>query len=80
MLKPELLTLIFREQMNYLMGGKMTKNLVLQRGLKKIVGDQRVDMISGGPPCQAYSLAGRVRDKNGMKDDYRNFLLNLILR
>ncbi|MFV8210752.1 DNA cytosine methyltransferase [Streptococcus pluranimalium] len=43
-------------------------------GLKELVGNQKVDMISGGPPCQAYSLAGRIRDKNGMKDDYRNFL------
>lgn len=33
-----------------------------------------IDIIIGGPPCQAYSIAGRVRDENGMKDDYRNFL------
>jgi len=33
-----------------------------------------VDLIIGGPPCQAYSVAGRVRDENGMKDDYRNYL------
>ncbi len=33
-----------------------------------------IDLIIGGPPCQAYSVAGRVRDKNGMKDDYRNYL------
>lgn len=31
-------------------------------------------IIIGGPPCQAYSVAGRVRDENGMKDDYRNYL------
>lgn len=33
-----------------------------------------IDIIIGGPPCQAYSIAGRVRDENGMRDDYRNFL------
>lgn len=33
-----------------------------------------VDLIVGGPPCQAYSIAGRIRDENGMNDDYRNFL------
>lgn len=33
-----------------------------------------VDVLVGGPPCQAYSVAGRVRDGNGMQDDYRNFL------
>ena len=30
-----------------------------------------IDIIIGGPPCQAYSVAGRVRDENGMKDDYK---------
>ena len=33
-----------------------------------------VDVIIGGPPCQAYSVAGRIRDENGMHDDYRNYL------
>lgn len=33
-----------------------------------------IDIIIGGPPCQAYSVAGRVKDGNGMKDDYRNYL------
>jgi DNA (cytosine-5)-methyltransferase 1 len=43
-------------------------------GLDDLVGDNNVDLIVGGPPCQAYSIAGRVRDVNGMQDDYRNFL------
>ena len=33
-----------------------------------------IDLIIGGPPCQAYSIAGRVRDENGMRNDYRNYL------
>ena len=33
-----------------------------------------IDIIIGGPPCQAYSIAGRVRDEHGMKNDYRNYL------
>ena len=49
-------------------------------GLYSLVGDNKVDLISGGPPCQAYSLAGRVRDVNGMKDDYRNFLFEAYIR
>ena len=44
------------------------------KGLDTIIGDKIVDLIVGGPPCQEYSIAGRVRDKNGMQDDYRNFL------
>ena len=43
-------------------------------GLDETIGANNVDLIIGGPPCQAYSIAGRVRDENGMKDDYRNFL------
>ena len=43
-----------------------------------------VDIIIGGPPCQAYSIAGRVRDEHGMKNDYRNYLfehyLNVVNR
>lgn len=44
------------------------------KGLNDIVGNNTVDIIIGGPPCQAYSLAGRAQDKNSMKDDYRNYL------
>ena len=54
-------------------------------GLDKLVKQSgKVDIIIGGPPCQAYSLAGRVRDENNMKDDYRNYLfehyLNVVNR
>lgn len=33
-----------------------------------------VDIIIGGPPCQAYSVIGRSRDPNGMAKDKRNYL------
>lgn len=36
--------------------------------------DNKVDIIIGGPPCQAYSLVGRSRDPNRMEGDKRNFL------
>ena len=38
-----------------------------------------LDLIIGGPPCQAYSIAGRVRDENGMHFDYRNYLFESYL-
>lgn len=38
------------------------------------VDSKKVDVIIGGPPCQAYSLVGRSRDPNRMKGDKRNFL------
>lgn len=50
------------------------------QGLDKLLGDTQIDAVIGGPPCQAYSIAGRVRDKNGMEDDYRNFLFESYLK
>lgn len=35
---------------------------------------QEVDLIIGGPPCQAYSLVGRARCEDNMRRDPRNFL------
>ena len=49
-------------------------------GLNAIVGAKTVDVIIGGPPCQAYSLAGRIRDEHGMRDDYRNYLFESYVR
>ncbi|MEY5048347.1 MAG: hypothetical protein RLZZ175_1706 [Bacteroidota bacterium] len=36
--------------------------------------NQEVHLVIGGPPCQAYSVAGRARDPKGMEDDPRNHL------
>ncbi|MDR2936496.1 MAG: DNA (cytosine-5-)-methyltransferase [Rikenellaceae bacterium] len=51
-------------------------------GLDNIISGsgERVDVIIGGPPCQAYSVAGRIRDENGMNDDYRNYLFESYLK
>lgn len=50
-------------------------------GLDRLINDANgIDVIIGGPPCQAYSIAGRVRDENGMKDDYRNYLFESYLK
>jgi len=42
--------------------------------IENAVNGRDVDIIIGGPPCQAYSTAGRVRDREGMEKDSRNFL------
>lgn len=51
----------------------ITKPEVIEK-LDEIVDGRPVDLIIGGPPCQAYSTAGRARDPNRMKKDPRNFL------
>ncbi len=42
--------------------------------IDKEIGNKKVDLIIGGPPCQAYSVVGRARDPKGMTEDPRNFL------
>lgn len=50
-------------------------------GLDKLIQDASgLDIIIGGPPCQAYSIAGRVRDGHGMKNDYRNYLFESYIK
>ena len=44
------------------------------RQVDVLCGNRQPDLIVGGPPCQAYSLIGRSRDRNRMKGDIRNYL------
>jgi len=39
-----------------------------------------VDLIVGGPPCQAYSLVGRAVKSDKMEEDPRNYLYQLYCR
>lgn len=59
-----------------LITGWADSNYGSSEGLDSLVNEfgGTVDLIIGGPPCQAYSVAGRIRDKDGMKNDYRNYL------
>jgi len=54
--------------------------LIVKEGLKGLIGKKKIDLIIGGPPCQAYSIAGRAQDKNSMKDDYRNYLFESFVK
>ena len=42
--------------------------------IDSMLGTKPLDLIVGGPPCQAYSVVGRARDKNKMQNDGRNYL------
>lgn len=57
---------------NSSIGGKNNKEIF--KSINDLKEDLSVDLIIGGPPCQAYSLIGRARDKNSMLTDSRNYL------
>jgi DNA (cytosine-5)-methyltransferase 1 len=42
--------------------------------VQKLAGNRSLDLLVGGPPCQAYSLMGRSADPNRMQGDARNYL------
>lgn len=60
--------------------GKNNSDDVIQYGIDGLLEGRKVDIIIGGPPCQAYSLAGRAQDPNSMKDDYRNYLFESFVK
>ncbi|CAL2109794.1 Cytosine-specific methyltransferase [Tenacibaculum sp. 190130A14a] len=49
-------------------------SLIINKGLRGLISNKKIDVIVGGPPCQAYSIHGRATDPNSMNDDYRNYL------
>ena len=55
-------------------------SFIVENGLKGLIGNKQVDLIIGGPPCQAYSIAGRAQSPTGMKDDYRNYLFESFVK
>lgn len=57
---------------NLPIGGENNKNIF--KKIDELLKGEEVDLIVGGPPCQAYSLVGRARSKNGMSGDPRNYL------
>ena len=53
-----------------------TENAIIKKikcNMKKL-DIKKINGIIGGPPCQAYSLIGRSRDPNCMRNDPRNYL------
>jgi DNA (cytosine-5)-methyltransferase 1 len=44
------------------------------RQIDCLLGNMKLNLIIGGPPCQAYSVVGRSRDRNRMQGDKRNYL------
>lgn len=48
--------------------------------IDKLIKDKQLDLIIGGPPCQAYSVAGRARKGQAMANDPRNELYKFYIQ
>jgi DNA (cytosine-5)-methyltransferase 1 len=83
--REKLYSLIPQSELDTVIHQTMTKESMPQlfEKIDKLLSGQKikaVDLIVGGPPCQAYSLVGRAVKSNGMQDDPRNFLYQLYCR
>jgi len=63
---------LLRSVINLPIGSKTNGDIY--KSIDQQLNQVEVDLIIGGPPCQAYSLVGRARSEDGMKRDPRNFL------
>lgn len=59
--------------------GENTINEIFSN-IDKLIGGQKVDVIIGGPPCQAYSIAGRARMGKAVEQDPRNELYKFYVK
>lgn len=61
---------------------RATEDSIVKRVYGRLaeIGRDEVDVIIGGPPCQAYSVIGRGRDPDRMRNDPRNHLYLHYLR
>lgn len=58
--------------------GEKTMTPLLNR-LDELADGNPIDIIIGGPPCQAYSIAGRAKMGEDVKSDPRNYLYRYYL-
>ncbi|HNY44733.1 MAG TPA: DNA (cytosine-5-)-methyltransferase [Bacteroidales bacterium] len=74
--RTELYSLIPKNQkesvINMSIGSK--NNQIIFNKIDSLKREKPIDLIIGGPPCQAYSVVGRSRDENRMQGDSRNYL------
>ena len=74
--RDDLYALVPKEVLNTVLNYEISEenlNEVFQK-IDELLKGNKLDLIVGGPPCQAYSLVGRARDANGMVGDQRNYL------
>lgn len=67
----DILNSVIEAEINDLTFSKITDKIDLRL---QETDNQKIDLIIGGPPCQAFSTAGISRDPDRMKKDPRNYL------
>lgn len=74
--RDEFYALIPDEQLRSVINIEISEKLLpsIFRQVDECLKGEKLDLIVGGPPCQAYSVVGRARDKNRMMGDARNYL------
>ena len=74
--RPEFYALIPERITNSIINAAIAKEALPEifKRVDTVLDNQKLDLIIGGPPCQAYSLVGRSRDQKRMKGDRRNYL------
>lgn len=65
---PEVISTVIQSEI-----GENTINEIFKL-VDKLIKDKHIDIIVGGPPCQAYSVAGRARMGKAVENDPRNEL------
>lgn len=74
--REELYSLVPQELLESVINEKMSDETIRKvfEKVDNLIGEKSVDVIIGGPPCQAYSLVGRAVKEDNMDGDERNYL------
>ena len=83
--REELYSLVPAHITNTVINHTMTEESMpdLFRRINQLMQEQKirkVDLVVGGPPCQAYSLVGRAVKSDCMVNDPRNYLYKLYIK
>lgn len=80
--REDLLNKIPKHVLDSVINSEISKSSIneIYRRINLQLGNKKVDVIIGGPPCQAYSVVGRARDPKNMEDDPRNYLYKLYIK
>ena len=86
--REQLLELIPRSELKTVINKEMSKSTIKEifQSINKIIDEKKigkVDVIVGGPPCQAYSLVGRAQSSHmivPMEEDTRNELYKMYVQ